>query len=181
MSLDLTDDNSTLAEAMVRCRQATSHYLNQCWPRSMSPYEIRQNIGHTMSPQMKLLYLIFTAVDFAHYSDVIMGAMASQITNLSIVYSTINSDADQRKHQISASLAFVRGIHRWPVNSAHKWPVTRKMFPFDDVIIRMSEKIDCVTTGPPHIKLDGMIIYRYCLRYLNSLKSRIPHIHRRTG
>ena len=43
--------------------------------------------------------------------------------------------ADQRKHESSASLAFVRGIHRWPVNSPHKWTVTRKMFPFDDVII----------------------------------------------
>ena len=42
---------------------------------------------------------------------------------------------DQRKHQSSASLAFVWGIHRWPVNSPHKWPVTRKMFPFDDVIM----------------------------------------------
>ena len=42
---------------------------------------------------------------------------------------------DQRKHQSSASLAFVRGIHRRPVNSPHKWPVTRKMFPFDDVIM----------------------------------------------
>ena len=44
-----------------------------------------------------------------------------------IVYSTVYSDADQRKHQSSASLAFVRGIHRGPVNSPHKWPVTRKM------------------------------------------------------
>ena len=70
-----------------------------------------------------------------HYSDVIMGAMASQITNLTIVYSTLYSGADQTKHQSSASLASVRGIHRWPVNSQHKWPVTRKMFSFDDVII----------------------------------------------
>ena len=60
-----------------------------------------------------------------------MGAMASQITSLVIVY----SDADQRKHQSSASLAFVRGIHRWPVNSPHKGPTTRKMFLFDDVIM----------------------------------------------
>ena len=43
------------------------------------------------------------------------------------------SGADQIKHQSSASLAFVRGINRWTVNSLHKWPVTRKMFPFDDV------------------------------------------------
>ena len=68
----------------------------------------------------------------SHYCDVIMGAMASQITSLTIVYST---GADQRKHQSSASLAFVRGIHRWPVNSPHKRPVTWKMFPFDDVIM----------------------------------------------
>ena len=71
-----------------------------------------------------------------HYDDVIMGAIASQITSLTIVYSTVYSDADQRKHQSSASLAFVRGIHRGPVNSPHKWPVTRKKFPFDDVIMR---------------------------------------------
>ena len=70
-----------------------------------------------------------------HYTDVIMGAIASQITSLTIVYSTVYSGADQRKHQRSASLAFVRGIHRGPVNSPHKWPVTRKMFPFDDDIL----------------------------------------------
>ena len=58
-----------------------------------------------------------------------MGAIASQIISLTIVYSTVYSGADQRKHQSSASLAFVRGIHRWPVNS------TRKMFPLDDVIM----------------------------------------------
>ena len=64
-----------------------------------------------------------------------MGSMASQITTFSIAYSAIYSGADQRKHQSSASLAFVRGIHRGLVNSPHKRPVTRKMFPFDDVIM----------------------------------------------
>ena len=64
-----------------------------------------------------------------------MGTMASQITRLTIFYSTVYSGADQRNHQIPASRAFVWGIHRWPVNSPHKWPVTRKMFPFDDVIM----------------------------------------------
>ena len=63
------------------------------------------------------------------------GAIASQITCLTIVYSTVYSDANQRKHQSSVSLAFVRGIHRGPVNSPHKGPVTRKMYPFDDVIM----------------------------------------------
>ena len=70
-----------------------------------------------------------------HYNDVIMSAMASQITSLMIVYSSVYSDADQRKHQSSASLAFLRGIRRWPVISPHKRPVTRKMSPFDDVIM----------------------------------------------
>ena len=65
-----------------------------------------------------------------HYDDVTMGAMASQIT---IVYSTVSSGADQRKHQSSASMAFAWGIHQGPMNSPHKWQVTRKMFPFDDV------------------------------------------------
>ena len=65
-----------------------------------------------------------------------MGATASQITSLTIVFSSVYSDANQRKHQSSASLVFVRGIYRGPVNSSHKWPITRKMFPFDDIIIQ---------------------------------------------
>ena len=72
---------------------------------------------------------------YLHYSDVIMGPMVSQITSFTIVYSTVYSGADKRKHQSSASLAFVWGIHRSPVNSPHKGPVTRKMLPFDDVIM----------------------------------------------
>ena len=72
-----------------------------------------------------------------HYDDVIMGAMASQITSLTIVYSSVYSGADQRKHQSFASLAFVRWIHRALVNYQHKGPVTRKMFAFDDVIMNV--------------------------------------------
>ena len=76
-----------------------------------------------------------------HYNDVTMTATASLITSLTIVCSTVYSSADQRKHQSSASLAFVRGIHRRPVNSPHKWPVTRKMSPFDDVIMKVSSDV----------------------------------------
>ena len=64
-----------------------------------------------------------------------MIAMASQITSLTIVFSPVFSGADQRKYQSSASLVFLREIHRWPVNSTHKRPVTRKMFAFDNVIM----------------------------------------------
>ena len=96
---------------------------------------------------------IFSSFMLLHYNDVIMTTIAPQITSLTVVYSTVYWDANQRKHQSSASLAFVRGIHRGPVNSPHKGPVTRKMFPFDDVIMcfvsqivtHMSQKYDTHT------------------------------------
>ena len=114
MSLDFIEDQSTLVQVMAWCRQAPSHCLSQCWPRSLSLYSVTR-------PQ--------------HYNNVIMGEMASQITSLTIVYSNVYSGGDQSKHQSTASLAFVLGIHRGPVNSPHKWIVTRKLFPFDDVIM----------------------------------------------
>ena len=97
------------------------------------------NQGHEHSTILCLQYIsishrIWTRV---HYSGVIMGTMVSQITSLTIVYSTVYSCADQWKHQCSMSLAFVRGIHQWLVNSPHKWPDTWKMLPFDDVIMFM--------------------------------------------
>ena len=79
-----------------------------------------------------------------HYSDFIMGVMASQITSVSFVYSTVCSDADQRKYQSSTSLAFVRGIHPLPMNSPHKGPVMRKIFPFDDVIMKWFKRAPCI-------------------------------------
>ena len=80
----------------------------------------------------RLTSVKWSLLTVSHYSDVITGTMASQITSLTIVYSTVQSGTHQRKRQSSASLAFVRGIHRSP----HKRPVMRKMFPFDDVIIK---------------------------------------------
>ena len=65
---------------------------------------------------------------WCHYCEVITSAMASQITSLTIVYSTVYSGAYQRKHQSSTWLAFVRGIHRWLVNSPHEGPVMQKCF-----------------------------------------------------
>ena len=80
----------------------------------------------------------FLTYAYSHYSDVTMVKTASQITSLTIVYSTVYSGVDQRKYQSSAPLAFVGGIHRLPVNSPHKHkgPVTQEMFPFDDVIMQ---------------------------------------------
>ena len=64
-----------------------------------------------------------------------MSAMTSQIMGVANVYSIVCSGANQRKHQSSASLAFMSGIHRWPVNYPHKGSVTGKIFPFDDAIM----------------------------------------------
>ena len=111
-----------------------------------------------------------------HYNDVIMSTIASQVTSLANVYSIVYSGADQSKHQNSASLAFVWGIHRGPVNSPHKGPVTRKMFPFDDVI--MSEHRCC----KPFF-LETLILLRwtmYCIDFFatNISASRQVQIHR---
>ena len=73
--------------------------------------------------------------EIIYYNDAIMSAMASQIIGVSNVCSTFCSVVNQRKHPISASLTFVRGIHRSPVDSPHKGTVTRKTFPFNNVII----------------------------------------------
>ena len=86
-----------------------------------------------------------------------MSPMASQIPSLTIVYSNVYSGADHRKHQSSASLAFVWGIRRWPANFPHKGPVTRKMFPFDDVVMKTAKaymnslRADCMTTHIPNV------------------------------
>ena len=95
---------------------------------------IFQNLYQSKVVQSQL-YIVAYDIICVHYDDVIMGTIASQITSLAIVYSIVYSGADLSKHQSSTSLAFVWVIHRGPVNYPHKWPVTRKIFPFDDVII----------------------------------------------
>ena len=86
-----------------------------------------------------------------------MSTMVPQITSLTTVYSTVYSGADQRKHQSSASLAFVRGIHRSSVDSPHKGPVTRKMFPFDDVIMPLQLHRNGRNDVSNHLRLDCLL------------------------
>ena len=103
-----------------------------------------------------------------HCSDVIMSAMDSQITSLTIVYSTFYSGADQRKRQSSASLAFVQGIHRWPVNSPRKRPVTRNIFPLDDVIkinTVIAPSVTSVVMGRAHLK-SQMRVWKYQIGWI---------------
>ena len=99
---------------------------------------MRPESKYVLLGRLKYPYVLFqdtSGMPSAHYDDVIMTTMASQITSLTVVYSSIYSAADQRKHQSSALLAFCAGNSPGRVNSPHKGPVTRKMFPFDDVIM----------------------------------------------
>ena len=83
---------------------------------SVNSKKTAKNTGYLNSKlHLKTLasYFISATSKTYHHTDVIMSAMASQITSLTTVYSTVDSGTDERKHQISASLAFVWVIHRW--------------------------------------------------------------------
>ena len=112
--------NNTCSKMLSKTKFSnTKHQFSEPWTNVLPRY----------------LPLILRPLLPLHYGDVMIGTVASQITSLTVIYSTVWSDSDPRKHQSSALLAFVWGIHPWPVNSPHREPVTRKMFPFDDVII----------------------------------------------
>ena len=145
---DHVDGKTILVQVMAWCRQAGDHYLDQFWPSSMTRYcvpwpqsqcvnRFRWNFqdGSEIIQGTSVPMGMDHHLDL-HYNYAIMSAMAFQIIEVLIVYSAVCSGADQRKYQNSASLAFVRGIYRWPVDSSHKGPVTRKMYPFDAVIMR---------------------------------------------
>ena len=90
----------------------------------------------------------------AHYSDVIMGTMASQMIGVPIVCSAVCSGENQRKYQNCASLAFVRGIHR-PVDSPHKGPVTHSVTSWCQKQVSMAGTSDYNLQLPgPHNNMD---------------------------
>ena len=105
-----------------------------------------------------------------------MTTMASQITNLTVVYSTVYSDTDQRKNQSSVSLAFVWGIHSpGQVNSPHKGPVTRKMFPFDDVIMNIPNPYYIIWPNKPWYCIDSLV--PDCSNFIMIYSSEMAKIH----
>ena len=128
-----------ISQVMAWCRQANwipwHHMASPGANELIMVMGIRKHLSTCIMVVMDICKQFALIYNNCHYNDVIMSPSASQITNFTIVYSTIYSGADHRKHQSSESMAFVRGINRWPVNSPHKWPVTRKMFPFDNVIM----------------------------------------------
>ena len=142
------------------------HSSSQCWPRSMSSYGATRpqwvKVSELLCQYTSITQFIFILITWyrggafypsdaslsyahveitkwciwVHYSDVTMRLMTSSINIVSSICSTICFGGHQRKHQKSASLVFMRGIHRWPVDSPHKGPITRKMFRFDDVLVK---------------------------------------------
>ena len=138
---------STLVQIMACCPLGAK--LNQCWFNVKWDISIKfqwivwykTKVGsQTMVSICALPKLVANIHGLpklvAPYSDLIMNVMASQITGISIVCSTVCSDTDQRIYQSSVSRTFVRWIHWWPVDFPHKGPVMCKMFPFDDDIMQ---------------------------------------------
>ena len=144
----------------------TSHSNDFSWMDSHSNQTSHKHRNHWLNTTFSPLWVAIIwgnkYLHFYHCRDVIMGAISPQITSLTIVYSTVYSDADQRKHQSSASLAFLWGTLQGPVNSPHKLPVTRKMFPFDDVIMFLPDVTGTWRWNPPHRRQDSFIL---CSQY----------------
>ena len=106
---------------IVDSRAVPSHLQTHCWII----------ISWTLSKTINLSKNVMIVV----YENVMMRVMASQITGSPASRLFAQPFEDLIEHKNSASLAFVRIIYRWPVDSPHKGPVTRNMFPFDDVIM----------------------------------------------
>ena len=141
-SLALCVGNSPVTAELPAQRTINAENVSIWWSHHVRTQILETNSAGLGSSDLRNNYLwiweknmIHQRHEKLHYDDVIMTMLASQITSLPVVCSIVYSDVNQRKHQSSASLAFVREIHRGPVNFPHKWPVTRKMFPFDDVIM----------------------------------------------
>ena len=113
MSLDLTYDKSTLVQVMAWCRQATSHYLSQCWPRSLTPYGVTR-------PQW---------VKWWHYD-----MLSTLLAQLDCLFNSLFR-LTSSKYENQYYWPFVSGIHWWLVVSSHKGPVAQKEVPFHDVIM----------------------------------------------
>ena len=100
-----------------------------------------------------------------------MSAMASEITSLTIVYSTTYSRRRSKKTSKLRVTGLVRRIHWWLVNSPHKGPVTRKMFPIDDVIMLMIPNKILSAVGLKH--LSNLNVFNFVLMCKEKLSPSI--------
>ena len=111
MIRDQAIDHSSWTTSEIWCRHIQIYLKMSCFCSSPKVLAHRER-------GVYVYVYIYIYIYIYHYTDVTMNAMASQITGLSIVYSNICPGADQRKHQTSTPLTFVRGIHRFPAQRA---------------------------------------------------------------
>ena len=126
------DCNNPIAKAL-ELRQS-------CTKPSIPASDLPTRTAHTTTVCLTLI--LYFQIILYHHIDVIMTAMASQITSLTVVYSTVYSDADKRKHQSSASLVFVWGIHRDRWIPRTNGQLRRKCFHF---MTSSCERILCIS------------------------------------
>ena len=120
MSLDLADEKSTLVQVMAWCRQATSHYPSQCWPRSMLLNGITRPQWVKLTNSHNTLLPSWWAMECLIMWHHQMTFMENGITNQGSVCSTVCSDWQQRNMKGLSYYPLVRGIHQWPVFSCTK-------------------------------------------------------------
>ena len=120
-----------------------------------------------------------------HYNGVIMGAMASKITTRDSLLNRIFRRRSKKawKHRVTGLCG---GIHRWPVNSTHTWPVTRKMLPFDDVIMisvddiiqwTLSREVICQLSSSPHSWQKSLLMVTHTLFFIYTLRLLLINVH----
>ena len=132
-----------------------SSYSSPIIPLSLSCAWITNNIGR------KNISVVLH--EFDHYNDVIMNAIASQITSLTTVDSTVYSRTGQRKHKSSASLAFVMGINRWPASNAENVFIWWRHYDLSDARkCRVKPQQTHLHSKMPH---DDVIKWKHLPRY----------------
>ena len=156
--MDINVSKNIINTHVLMCECISRKRLFECTPTqfcTLLDFHFRKHGPHLKWKSNIVIFWLFVFLCFGirygyknihikiknYYDDVIMTMLASQITSLMVVYSIVYSGVNQRKHQSSASLAFVREIHRGPGNFPHKWLVTRKMFLFDDVIMEWASRL----------------------------------------
>ena len=111
-------------------------YTSDIIELGFSLFGIRLDLDKVIAVVMDMVYCEYGSLEWRHNGRDSVSNHQPHVCILNRLFRRRS-----KKTSNSASLAFARGIQRWPVNSRHKWPVTRKMFPFDDVIMYFFSRV----------------------------------------